>query len=68
MKGALTGIGTDEKNIFSTLESKTADELKVLKANYQDHYGRNLTADLKGELSGKDESKARDQNPNWVAE
>jgi hypothetical protein len=59
MHGGLFGAGTDEAAIFKALEGRTPEEVKQLRQNYKDHYGRDLDRDLKGEMSGKDLSRAQ---------
>lgn len=58
MHGGLLGWGTDEAALFKALDGKSADQIEKLKANYKDHYGKDLAADLKSELSGKDLQRA----------
>ena len=58
MHGGITGWGTDESALFKALEGKSPEQIDKLKANYKDHYGKDLTADLKKELSGKDLQRA----------
>ena len=57
MKGGL-GWGTDEKRLFQALEGKSPEEIAAIKAEYKDHYDRDLESDIKGELSGVQEKKA----------
>jgi len=59
MHGGLTGLGTDEDAIFKALQGKSQAEIDKLKANYKDHYGRDLSKDLQSELSGKDYQRAQ---------
>lgn len=64
MFGGITGFGTDEEAIFAALTKlgKDASKIQALKAAYKKKYGRDLTADLRSELSdgffGNDLSKA----------
>lgn len=58
MNGGLTGWGTDEAALFKALDGKSKDQIDKIKANYKDHYGKDLTAELKKELSGKDLARA----------
>ncbi|MBT9582315.1 DnaJ domain-containing protein [bacterium] len=57
MHGGL-GLGTDEGALFKALDGKSKEQIDKLKANYKDHYGKDLNADLKSELSGKDFQRA----------
>lgn len=59
MHGGLTGWGTDEGALFKALEGKSPEQIAKIKANYKDHYGKDLDADIKSELSGKDLSRAQ---------
>lgn len=59
MHGGITGWGTDEAALFKALEGKSPEQIEKIKANYKDHYGRDLDADLKKELSGKDLQRAQ---------
>jgi len=60
MKGGMTGFGTDEAAIHDVLRNKSPDQVKALRAAYADRYpGRNLDADIKGELSGDDLKSAQ---------
>lgn len=58
MHGGLLGAGTDEAALFKALDGKSKDQIDKLAANYKDHYGRDLKADIKSELSGKDLQRA----------
>ncbi|TNE49812.1 MAG: hypothetical protein EP343_10570 [Deltaproteobacteria bacterium] len=58
LRAAMDGMGTNEASIFRTLEGKTPEQLAEIKTNYQKQYGRDLTQDLKSELSDGDEVKA----------
>ena len=58
MHGGMFGAGTDEAALFKALDGKSKEQIDKLAANYKDHYGRDLTADIKGELSGKDLQRA----------
>ncbi len=57
MRGGM-GWGTDEEGIFGALEGKSSDEVAAIREQYQDHYGRDLDADLQAELSGADLRRA----------
>jgi hypothetical protein len=59
MKGGFTGWGTDEAKIWKTLEGKTPEQIAALRANYKDHFGRDLDADLQSELAGAELTRAR---------
>ncbi|MBN2358671.1 MAG: annexin, partial [Deltaproteobacteria bacterium] len=58
MHGGLFGMGTDEKAIFSSLEGKTPAQVDEIRASYQEHYQRDLDADIKKELSGTELQRA----------
>jgi hypothetical protein len=58
MKGGITGWGTDEKLIMSTLRNKTPEERAAIRAAYEAEYGVKLDADLKDELGGHDIEQA----------
>jgi hypothetical protein len=58
MHGGITGWGTDEEALFKALDGKSKEQIEKIKANYKDHYGKDLTADLKKDLSGKDYQRA----------
>lgn len=61
---AMDGLGTDEKTIHTILAGKTKAEIEAIKRIYADHFQtrdsqgnykpRDLEADLRNELSGKD--------------
>ncbi len=59
MNGGLVGMGTDEAALFKALENKSPAQMATLKAAYQDHYHRDLGADLANELSGTDLTRAQ---------
>ncbi|RME58309.1 MAG: hypothetical protein D6780_06985, partial [Candidatus Dadabacteria bacterium] len=48
------GLGTDEKAIFKALKGLPKEVLVEVERLYKEHYGRNLRADLRSELSGSD--------------
>ncbi len=54
MHGGMFGAGTDEERLLKALDGKTPQQIDALKSEYQDHYGRNLDADVKSELGGSD--------------
>jgi hypothetical protein len=56
---AMDGWGTDEDAIHNALRGKSPAEVKAIKAAYQDHFGRSLDNDIKGELGGKDLEEAQ---------
>ena len=58
LRYAMAGAGTDEQSIKETLAGKSKDEISALKADYQKQYGKDLTSELRGELSGRDEFDA----------
>jgi hypothetical protein len=53
-EGGLTGWGTDEDAIWHTLDGKSAQDISLIRASYQDHYGKDLDHVLRDETSGKD--------------
>ncbi|HNN94045.1 MAG TPA: hypothetical protein PKI03_17330 [Pseudomonadota bacterium] len=55
---AMDGWGTDEDALLGALRGKSAAEVAAIKAEYQDHFGRSLDDDIKGELGGKDLKEA----------
>jgi annexin A7/11 len=58
---AMKGAGTDEEAIFKALSScKTDEEKDNLIKTYRNKYGRDLQADLKGEISTSEYYKAFD--------
>jgi hypothetical protein len=62
MKGGLTGAGTDEAEVFKSLEGKTAEERQAIFAAYDAQYGEGKTgvlqAHLRAELSGAELDRA----------
>ncbi|WP_375757223.1 annexin [Corallococcus exercitus] len=52
---AMDGMGTDEDAIRSALSGKSKTELDTIAAAYQQKYGKDLRAELDGELDGRDE-------------
>ena len=58
MEGGMFGLGTDEEAIMKTLRGKSKDEIELLKQNYKDHYGKDLTSQLRGELNDKEFAQA----------
>ncbi|RKH89752.1 hypothetical protein D7Y21_09135, partial [Corallococcus sp. AB045] len=58
MDGGMTGWGTDEDKIFSTLEGKTPEQIAMIRQSYQDHYGKNLDEKIRDELGGSDLRRA----------
>lgn len=57
LRQAMAGGGTDEGAIIRSLEGKTPDEIKNIKNEYKQRYGKDLSEDLKSELSGTDLKK-----------
>lgn len=55
---AVDGAGTDEAAIRSTLAGKSKDQIAAIRLDYQQRYGRDLDADLRGDLAGRDEFEA----------
>ncbi len=58
MHGGMFGAGTDEERLLDALKGKTPEQITALKAEYKDHYNRNLSADVKDELGGVDLTQA----------
>jgi annexin A7/11 len=56
---AMAGMGTDEDAIFNVLKGKTPDQRAAIKKAYKARTGRELSADLKDELSGSEYNKAK---------
>ncbi|NOJ96007.1 hypothetical protein HMI51_24115, partial [Corallococcus coralloides] len=52
---AMDGMGTDEDAIRSELGGKSKAQLDSIAAAYQQKYGKDLRAELDGELDGRDE-------------
>ncbi|RKH51723.1 hypothetical protein D7Y23_09415, partial [Corallococcus sp. AB050B] len=52
---AMDGMGTDEDAIRAELGGKSKAQLDDIAAAYQDKYGKDLRAELDGELDGRDE-------------
>ena len=57
LRQAMAGAGTDEGAILRSLEGKSPKEIADMKAEYKQRYGKDLTEDLKSELSGTDLKK-----------
>src|SRR5262249_23519389 len=56
---AMDGWGTDEKAIFAALKGKSPAEVAAIRAAYKDRTnGRDLDADMKGELGGDNATRA----------
>lgn len=58
LHSAVAGLGTDESAIRSVLEGRSSDEIAAIREDYRRRYGRDLVADLQGDLSGRDEFDA----------
>ena len=58
MHGGLFGFGHDGDSMFKALDGKSKEEIDKIRANYKDHYGKDLDADLKDKLSGKELDRA----------
>lgn len=58
MRGGVWGLGTQERALFAALEGASPQELERVRAHYQRHFGRDLDADIRGELSGLDRQRA----------
>jgi hypothetical protein len=58
MHGGLTGLGTDEAALFRALENLSPDQVRELRATYLEHYGTELDADIRSELSGAELGRA----------
>ncbi|MCA9551067.1 MAG: hypothetical protein KC933_13620 [Myxococcales bacterium] len=59
MHGGMFGAGTDEDRLLGALKGKTPEQIKALEAEYKDHYGRDLRADIDDELGGSDLTQAK---------
>ncbi|MEQ8170856.1 MAG: hypothetical protein ABRQ38_18350, partial [Candidatus Eremiobacterota bacterium] len=57
LRQAMAGAGTDEGAIIRSLEGKSPEEIANMKTEYKQRYGKDLTEDLKSELSGTDLKK-----------
>jgi hypothetical protein len=55
---AMDGWGTDETAVHNAMRGMSAKEIAALRAEYRDHYGRELGDDLRSEMSGKDLEEA----------
>jgi hypothetical protein len=53
LRGAMKGLGTDEKAIIKIVCQRDTHQLKEIEKVYQQSFGRILVNDLKSELSGK---------------
>ncbi len=51
---AVDGLGTDEETINAVLGNRSKGELSEIQVEYRQRYGRELKADLSGDLSGRD--------------
>lgn len=60
MHGGLFGFGHDSEALFKSLDGKTPEQIDKIRANYKDHYAKDLDADLKSKLSGKELDRAND--------
>lgn len=58
MHGGMFGAGTEEERLLDALKGKTPEQITALKAEYKDHYDRDLTEDIDDELSGTDFTQA----------
>jgi hypothetical protein len=58
INGGVFGLGTDTGKLFQALRNVTPAEYNELQRVYKDHYNRDLTADIKGDLSGNDLKRA----------
>ena len=56
---AMDGVGTNEKEIFETLEGTSAQERKAISDAYERRHNVKLDDRLKGELSGTDLDRAQ---------
>lgn len=56
---AMSGGGTDEAQVFSTLEGKSPAEMAAIRQAYQAQTGESLDAHLKDELSGAELDRAQ---------
>ncbi|KAM9312732.1 annexin A6 [Gastrophryne carolinensis] len=52
LRKAMKGIGTDEGAIIDILTKRTNGQRQEIKKAFKSHFGRDLMADLKSELSG----------------
>ncbi|CAJ0938914.1 unnamed protein product, partial [Mesorhabditis belari] len=53
MKGAVAGLGTDETVLIEILCSRTADQLRAIRAAYEKNYNKQLEKDVAGDTSGE---------------
>ncbi len=59
LRRSMSGCGTNEQGLFDALKGSTPEEVSRLRAIYRDQYGKDLDADIGGELSGKDLAEAQ---------
>lgn len=58
LRAAMEGLGTNEAGVHSTLKGKSPEQLEAIGQKYQEQTGRTLEADLRGDLSGTDLTRA----------
>uniref|UniRef100_A0A8C5Y975 Annexin n=1 Tax=Microcebus murinus TaxID=30608 RepID=A0A8C5Y975_MICMU len=52
LRKAMKGIGTDEDTIIDIITHRSNAQRQQIRQNFKSHFGRDLMADLKSELSG----------------
>jgi len=59
VRGAIEGWGTDEERLFKALEGHTPLQIEAMRKAYQATYGKNMDEEVKSELSGTEEERAK---------
>ncbi|XP_074147929.1 annexin A6 isoform X2 [Sminthopsis crassicaudata] len=52
LRKAMKGLGTDEDTIIDIVTHRSNDQRQQIRQTFKSHYGRDLMADLKSEISG----------------
>jgi hypothetical protein len=54
LRKAMAGLGTDEDAIYAAMAGRTQDQVNAIERAYRDLFGRDLGADLRGELNNSE--------------